>query len=109
MEWRNRANGIPGGLLNRLRRGQLDIARANGFLKMTRDGILISAYHDQHFLTRIYLENERFNHLARCIAKGFRDLGCTFYRRWRKRAGGIRDAQGVEIVMDRKLHVLSFA
>ena len=79
----------PGGLLDRLRRGQLDVARTNGFLEMTRDGVLIPTYHDQHFLTRIHLENERFDHLARDIAKGFRDLGGAFgCRRW-KRAGGI--------------------
>src|SRR5215813_15533468 len=74
MKWRNRTNGIPGGLLDRLRRSQLDVARANGFLEMTRDGVLISTYHNQHFLTRIHLENERFDHLTWCIAKGFRYL-----------------------------------
>src|SRR5262245_43471279 len=109
MKWWNRTNGIPSGLLNCLRRGQLNVARANGFLEMTRDGVLISAYHDQHFLTGIHLENERFDHLARCIAKGFRDFGSAFCRRWWKRAGRIRDTQGIEIVMDRKLHALSFA
>src|SRR5207248_9827118 len=85
MKGRNRTNGIPGGLLNCLRRGQLDVARAYGFLEMTRDGVLIPAYHDQHFLTRVHLENERFDHLARCIAKGFRDLGGAFCcRRWKR-------------------------
>ena len=61
--------------------------------EMTRDGVLIPAYYDQHFLTRIHLENKRFDYLARCIAKGFRDFGGAFCcRRW-KRAGRIRDAR----------------
>src|SRR5215475_7352459 len=46
MEWRNRTNGISCGLLHRLRRGQLDVTRANGSLKMPRDGVLIPAYHN---------------------------------------------------------------
>src|SRR5207248_11202039 len=99
MEWWNRTNSIPGSLLHRLRRGQLDIARTNGFLEMTRDGVLIPAYHDQHSLTRIHLENERFDHLVRCIAEGFRDLGGAFCCRPWKRAGCTRDAQGIGLVM----------
>src|SRR2546423_13311481 len=60
MEWWNGTNSMAGSLLNRLRRGQLNVTRANAFLKITRDGILVPAYHDQPFLTRIYPAKKRF-------------------------------------------------
>src|SRR5262249_14988922 len=104
MEGRNRTDGVASGLLHDLGGGKCDIARGNGVLQMPRNGILIPTQHDQHFFASVDCKNERFDHLPWLVAKSFRDLGSAFCRRWCKCTSGIRDAQGVEIVMDWQLH-----
>ena len=81
-KWGNRTDHITGRFFDRFRRGHLNISRADSFLEIAGDCILVAAKHDEHPLTSIGLKDQRFDRLPSgnpkplaTFAAPFSDLG----------------------------------
>ena len=76
----DRADDISSRFLHHFWRRHLNIARADGLLQISRDGVLVTAEHYQHPLASVHLKDEGFYGLAFGEAESVRHVGRAFFR-----------------------------